>query len=425
MSVILFAIPFFLLLIILELVVDVRRKTGYYRVNDAITSLSIGILSRMMTIAHQLIPFTVYAIVYDYIAVFSLPERGWVWVMAFVVYDFFYYWKHRMGHEISLLWAAHVVHHSSEDYNLTTALRQTSGALFTWLFFLPLAVLGIEPAMLITVAALNLVYQFWVHTQHISRLGWLEYVFVTPSNHRVHHAQNRIYIDKNYGGVFIIWDRLFGTFVDEDPDNPPVFGIRGALKSFNPVRANFQVYAQLCRDSYYTKSWRDKVRVWLGRTGWRPDDVAARFPADKQPLSAFEKFNPAVSVWLSRYSLLQHMSLLSVTLYLLLSLNVLTALQQAVLVAVVLVTSLQIGFVLQQIKLAIALEAPRLLSIPMVLVAASFSYTMVLVASGFAFVSLAMLALAVRQAFPSTILLPPEHQPDALNHEPAGPSPRN
>lgn len=425
MSVILFAIPFFLLLIILELVMDVRRKTGYYRLNDAITSLSIGILSRMMTIAHQLIPFTVYAVVYDYIAVFSLPDSGWVWVMAFVVYDFFYYWKHRMGHEVSLLWAAHVVHHSSEDYNLTTALRQTSGALFTWIFFLPLALLGMEPAMLITVAALNLVYQFWVHTQHINRLGWLEYVLVTPSNHRVHHAQNRRYIDKNYGGVFIIWDRLFGTFADEDPDNPPVFGIRGALNSFNPIRANFQVYAQLCRDSYYTQSWRDKVRVWLGRTGWRPDDVAARFPANKSPLSAFKKYNPLLSVWLARYSLLQHLSLLSVTLYLLLSLEVLTALQQTVLVAIVLATSLQIGCVLQQVKLAIALEAPRLLSMPVVLVAASFSPGVVIVASSFALISLGFLLLAVRQAYPSTILLPPEPPPDALSHEPAGPSQRS
>ena len=425
MSVILFAIPFFLLLIILELAVDVRRKTGYYRVNDAITSLSIGILSRMMTIAHQLIPFTVYAVVYDYIAIFSFPESGWAWILAFVVYDFFYYWKHRMDHEVSLLWAAHVVHHSSEDYNLTTALRQTSGALFTWIFFLPMALLGIEPSMLITVAALNLVYQFWVHTQHINRLGYLEYVLVTPSNHRVHHAQNRIYIDKNYGGVFIIWDRLFGTFIDEDPDNPPVYGIRGALKSFNPLSANFQVYAQLCRDSYYTKSWRDKIRVWLGRTGWRPDDVAARFPANKQSLSAFRKFNPVVPVWMSRYSLLQHASLLSVTLYLLLNLNVLTALQQAVLVAVVLVTSLQIGFVLQQVKLAIALEAPRLLSTPMVLMATGLSSSVALAAGGVAFVSLVMLSLAVRQAFPSTILLPPEHQPDVLSHEPTGPLPRS
>ncbi|GGW91433.1 sterol desaturase family protein [Alteromonas halophila] len=412
MSVILFAIPFFLLLIILELVVDVRRKTGYYRANDAMTSLGIGIVSRMMTLAHQLIPFTVYAVVFDAIAVLTLPDTVWVWVMAFIVYDFFYYWKHRMGHEMSILWAAHVVHHSSEDYNLTTALRQTSGALFTWIFFLPMALLGIEPEMLITVAALNLVYQFWVHTQHINRLGWMEYVFVTPSNHRVHHAQNRAYIDKNYGGVFILWDRLFGTFIDEDPDNPPVYGLRGALKSFNPLWANLQVYSQLCRDSYYTRAWHDKFRVWFGRTGWRPADVAARFPVDKPPLSAFKKFNPALAAWLTRYSMMQHGVLLCGTLFLLLSLASLSGVQQAVLVALIILTALQIGLVLQQVKLAIALEAPRLLSMPLVLASAGFSSAVIFTAAVLAAVSLLLLLVAVRQAYPSRPLLAPEHQPD-------------
>ncbi len=420
MTVILYAIPVFMLLILLELAVDTRRKTGHYRINDAITSLSIGVLSRMMTIAHQLIPFTLYALVYDAVAITSWPHGVAAWLAAFVVYDFFYYWKHRMGHEVSILWAAHVVHHSSEDYNLTTALRQTSGAMLTWIFFLPLAVVGIEPQMLITIAALNLVYQFWVHTQHINRLGWLEYVLVTPSNHRVHHAQNRKYIDKNYGGVFILWDRVFGTFMDEDPCDPPVYGIRGALQSFNPVWANFQVYAQLCRDSYYTRSWRDKCRVWFGRTGWRPADVAARFPAEKRPLSEFVKFNPALTYWLARYCVLQHVTLLAVTVYLLLNLSLLTAVQQAALVFVVCVTSLQIGFVLQHVKLAIALEAPRLLSIPMILLAAGLPPSLLLVASACAVISLTLLLIAVRQAYPSALLLAPDNPA-----EPVGSPPRN
>lgn len=425
MSVILFAIPFFLLLIMIELVTDMRRKTGYYRLNDAITSLSIGIVSRMMTLAHQLIPFTVYALVFDAVALLSWPDSGWVWVMAFVLYDFLYYWKHRMGHEVSVLWAAHVVHHSSEDYNLTTALRQTSGALFTWIFFLPLALLGIEPVMLITIAALNLVYQFWVHTQHIRRLGWLEWVLVTPSNHRVHHAQNRQYIDKNYGGVFILWDRLFGTFRDEDPEDPPIFGIRGALKSFNPLWANMQVYAQLCRDSYHTRAWRDKVRVWLGRTGWRPADVSARFPDNKQPLSAFSRFNPALTPWLSRYCLMQHLSLLAITLYLLLNLQQLAALQQGVLVAIVVLTAVQIGFVLQQVRVAIALEIPRLLLVPLSLMATRFVPEVPLIAGIVAVASLLLLWLAVRQAAPSRPASVAEPQAERVAHEPLESASRN
>ncbi|BCO21064.1 MULTISPECIES: sterol desaturase family protein [unclassified Alteromonas] len=395
MTVILFAIPLFFLLIGIELYVDYKRKTGHYRTNDAITSLSAGVLSRVVAIGHQLIPFTIYVLVYDAIALFSLPDAWWVWVIAFVAYDFFYYWNHRMGHEMSILWAAHVVHHSSEDYNLTTALRQTSGALFSWVFYLPLALVGFEPEMIITVGALNLVYQFWVHTQHIKTLGWMEYVFVTPSNHRVHHAQNRVYIDKNYGGVFILWDRLFGTFIPELDEEPPVYGIRGALKSFNPIWANLQIYSQLARDSYYTRSWKDKFRVWFGRTGWRPEDVSMRFVQEKKPLSEFKKYHPKLHKAVTRYSLVQHLIMLGVTLYLLLNINALPTSHQLIAVATVIVMSIQNGFILSQSKMSLAMEGPRLLVFPLMWVAggmgvAAIVYTLC------SFASLFMLANAVR-----------------------------
>ncbi|MEW9797817.1 sterol desaturase family protein [Alteromonas sp. CYL-A6] len=421
MEVILYAIPIFLVLIALELLTDWRKGTGYYRTNDAITSLNIGILSRLMTIVHQLIPFTFYALVYDKLAMFTLPESPWVWVGAFIIYDFFYYWKHRMGHEMSVLWASHVVHHSSEDYNLTTALRQTSGAVFTWIFFLPMAVMGVEPVMLVTVAALNLVYQFWVHTRHIKTLGWMEAIFVTPSNHRVHHAQNRVYIDKNYGGVFIIWDRLFGTFMPELDEEPVVFGIRGALKSFNPVWANLQVYSQLAKDSYHTASWKDKFKVWFGRTGWRPADVTEKFPLNKRPLSEFTRFDPKLSPWLSRYCLIQHIGLLGMTLYLLVRQAELSGVSQAILSVAILVTAVQTGLILQQVKLAIALEAPRLLSMPVLFLTAGFEKNIVLTLAVASVISLIFLTLAVRQAFPSKALLLPE-EPGAESEPGATPS---
>lgn len=395
MTVILFAIPLFFLLIGVELFVDYTRQTGHYRTNDAITSLSAGVLSRVVAIGHQLIPFTVYVLVYDAVSLFTLPDAWWVWLVAFVAYDFFYYWNHRMGHEMSLLWAAHVVHHSSEDYNLTTALRQTSGALFSWIFYLPLALLGFEPEMIITVGALNLVYQFWVHTQHIKTLGWMENIFVTPSNHRVHHAQNRVYIDKNYGGVFILWDRLFGTFIPELKEEPPVYGIRGALKSFNPLWANLQIYSQLARDSYHTRSWKDKFRVWFGRTGWRPDDVTARFPQEKKPLSEFKKYHPKIHKAVTRYSLLQHIIMLGVTLYLLLNIDVLPTSHQLIAVATVIVMSIQNGFILSQSKMSLALEGPRLLVFPLMWVAAGMG-TAALVYIACSVISLLMLTIAVR-----------------------------
>jgi hypothetical protein len=218
-----------------------------------------------------------------------------VWVLAFVLYDLCYYWLHRLGHERNVLWAAHSVHHQSEEYNLTTALRQTSsGFIFSWIFYLPLALIGVPPLVFITVASLNLLYQFWVHTRHIAKLGWLEWIFITPSNHRVHHAQNPVYLDRNYGGVFILWDRLFGTFKEEDPAEPVVFGVTTPLASWNPLWANLQFYAQLWRDARRTRSVWDKWRIWFMPTGWRPADVAARYPQAKPDLALFRKFEVAL-----------------------------------------------------------------------------------------------------------------------------------
>ncbi|NMH60687.1 sterol desaturase family protein [Alteromonas ponticola] len=367
MTVILIAIPFFFLLIAIELWVDRVRGTGYYRLNDAITSLSAGVLSRVMAVAHQLIPITIYFLVYDHFAQFTLPDNMWVWMAAFIAYDFFYYWNHRLGHEVSILWAAHVVHHSSEEYNLTTALRQTSGALFSWVFYLPMAVAGVTPEIFITIAALNLVYQFWVHTRHVGELGWMEKIFVTPSNHRVHHAQNKIYIDKNYGGVLIIWDRLFNTFRHEEKDVDIIYGIRGALKSFNPLWANCQVYAQLFKDSYHTKRWQDKWRVWFGRTGWRPADVAARFPLQKTSLEHFVKFDPKQSPLIKLYCALQHGIMLMMTLYLLLALETINSTAQLTLVLAILSSALMTGFILQGMSKALKLDGIRLIAIAVLL----------------------------------------------------------
>jgi len=205
-----------------------------------------------------------------------------------VMYDFCYYWLHRLGHERTILWAAHVAHHQSEDYNLTSALRQTStGFLFGWIFYIPMYLLGIPAEVVVTVGALNLIYQFWVHTQHIGKLGWYEWIFVTPSNHRVHHAQNDIYLDRNYGGLFIIWDRLFGTYQEELDAEPVVYGIRGPLQSWNPVRALTHIYCDMAQDCWRTRRWRDKLKIWFARTGWRPADVAQRYPREKTDLARF------------------------------------------------------------------------------------------------------------------------------------------
>mgnify|MGYP002700212346 CR=1 FL=1 len=300
------AIPLFLGLIALEYWIDRNKGSGHYRFNDAFGSLSLGIMSRTT----NLVLLSLGALFIDRI----LPEARWfewssssplTWVATFVLYDFCYYWTHRMGHTLNLFWAGHSVHHQSEDYNLTTALRQTSSSIWTWIFSVPLLMLGAPVEVFLTCGALNLIYQFWVHTQHIDKLGWMEHVMVTPSNHRVHHGQNPEYIDKNHGGVFILWDRMFGSFQPELDDIDIIYGVRSPLQSFNPVRANLQVWSGLIHDAWHARSWWDKLRIWFMPTGWRPQDVERRYPVKKSDLQAFKKFDPEVGTTVRNYGLFQ------------------------------------------------------------------------------------------------------------------------
>ena len=310
MDLIALAVPFFLLALLVELAIDRRRGTGLYRANDAINSLSAGTLSTTFGYFTRLLPLIAWGFVLENFALIDMP-LGWfdasprgiaLWVTAALAWDFCYYWFHRFSHEISVLWAAHAVHHQSEDYNLSTALRQTStGFIFGWIFYVPLFVIGFPLEVLVTVNAINLIYQFWVHTQVVRRMGALDRILVTPSNHRVHHAQNEIYIDKNYGGMLILWDRLFGTFEDERDDEPVVFGVRKPLASWNPFWANLQVYDYLLFDARHATRWRDKLGIWFRRTGWRPPDVEQRFPKRRVDLVTFEKFDPPVPAPLQRY----------------------------------------------------------------------------------------------------------------------------
>ena len=360
MDIILFSIPFFIGLIAIELIIDRVRDTGYYRLNDAIASLNAGIFSRVTVIFWRLAPVAVYFFVFENWALFEIPINPITWVIAFVCYDFFYYWYHRISHERNLFWAAHVVHHSSEEYNLTTALRQSSGSLLNWIFYLPMAIAGIEPVQIATVAALNLVYQFWVHSRHVPKLGWYEKWFVTPSNHRVHHAVNDEYIDKNYGGVFIIWDRMFGTFQEELDDTPCVYGIRKPLKSWNPFWTNLHFYSQLVKDSWYTQRWSDKFKVWFAKTGWRPVDVSEQFPLPKFDMKSYEKFDIALPMMTKVYALLQ----LVFTIGLLgafMMLNRQLETQDILLYGAIIYGScFTVGLILEQRKIAVALEIVRL-----------------------------------------------------------------
>jgi sterol desaturase/sphingolipid hydroxylase (fatty acid hydroxylase superfamily) len=296
-QIIVLATPIFLLLIGVEFVVGLKRGRNTYRLSDALNSIGLGVMSQLTGVFGALLTVAIYTPVYEHLSLWRLPANAvWVWLAGLVLYDFCYYWHHRCGHTVALFWAAHVVHHQSEDYNLSTALRQTSsGWVAGWLFYLPMALLGFPPLVFGVVALIDLLYQFWVHTQQIDKLGWFDRWFCAPSNHRVHHAVNDKYLDRNYGGIFIVWDRLFGSFAPEDDDEPCVYGTRSPLRSWNPVWANLHTYADMARDSWRARRWADKLRVWFMHPGWRPADVVARWPKPAFEIAEVRRYDPPLS----------------------------------------------------------------------------------------------------------------------------------
>lgn len=356
MDLIPFAIPFFLLAIVLEVIWDIRQKTHYYRLNDAINSLSLGVLST----ASKLVLIDVAGIIYGWVqqdlALVQWPLTGWLsLIVAFVVYDFFYYWFHRISHERKIFWASHVAHHQSEEYNLTTALRQTStGFIVSWVFYIPCFLLGMPAEIFVTVASANLIYQFWVHTRFVSTVGPLEKVLVTPMNHRVHHARNPEYIDKNYGGFFILWDRLFGTYMAEDKNLAVDYGITRGLNSWNPLWANLHIYVDMLRDCWVTPRWKDKLGVWVGPTGYAAPGV------NKEATTPGNHYDPDNTFALKCYVTVQFILTLVAATSLTYFPNELGVSGMQVVFSVVLISLIVLGRMLDGRSLA--WEYPRLLS---------------------------------------------------------------
>ncbi|MGK6318386.1 sterol desaturase family protein [Sphingomonas sp. DT-204] len=267
------AIPAFVLLVALEMLIARVRDPSRYEPRDTLTSLLLGLGS---TIAGVLSAGAVLAVSL-WVYRFRLFDIGWQWywfAAAFVLDDLAYYWFHRTAHRVRWFWASHVVHHSSQHYNLSTALRQTWTGLIalSFLFRLPLFLIGFPPAMVFFVAGLNLVYQFWIHTEAIGRMPrWFEAVMNTPSHHRVHHAINPRYLDRNYAGVFIVWDRLFGTFEPERDGDKPCYGIVRNLGSFNVLWAAFHEWIGIARDVWRAPGIASKIRYMTAPPGWSHD----------------------------------------------------------------------------------------------------------------------------------------------------------
>lgn len=312
MRLIVYAIPVFFILIGIELLIARMRNLSYYRFNDAVTNLSCGIGSQISGIFLKTFTFIGYTYLYQH-SIWKIEDTVLTGILLFIGVDFFYYWFHRLAHEISFLWGSHVVHHQSEEYNLTVALRQAAlqGA-FSWVFYLPLAVVGFSPTMFLTIASLQTLYQFWIHTKLIGKMHpAFEYVFNTPSHHRVHHGVNPKYIDRNHGGTLIIFDRMFGTFQEEEEE--VVYGITKQPKSWNPVWVNFEYWIDLFKETFSVKSNTDKVRMMLKGPGWKPAELGGVPPAKDVSYNTFHKYDTDIPGALNYYVLAQFVLVLAGT----------------------------------------------------------------------------------------------------------------
>ena len=315
------AIPVFFGLMSIELIFEFITKKRTYRLNDAITNINLGVLNQVTNVFNKIITVGIFTFIFEHFALTQLPSNWVTFILLFILYDFCFYWSHRMAHEISLFWGGHVVHHQSEDFNLSVALRQSSTA-FIWStpFYLPLALMGFDPVQFVMIGGFNLLYQFWIHTEHIGKLGWFEYIMNTPSHHRVHHGRDPKYIDKNYAGVFIIWDRMFGTFKEEE--ETPTYGITKPVNSWNPVYVNFAHYIDLYQYVKQSRSWDDTKKMLFKHPGWLPEYLGGEQKPQSPEKSPFHKYNADLSfMWAKVYLFAQFIIAMMLTAYFLFNLS--------------------------------------------------------------------------------------------------------
>ncbi len=358
---IVYSIPVFFLLIGVEILIDKLKNTGYYRLNDALSNIQAGITEQVTGAFLKTFVVGAYAWLFDHWRLFEMPATPVMWVILFIGVDFFYYWFHRLAHEINVLWGGHVVHHQSEEYNLSVALRQGAFQKFgSFLFYLPLAFIGFNPVMFIVVSQFQTLYQFWIHTKTINRLpAPLEFVLNTPSHHRVHHGRNPKYIDRNHGGTLIIWDRLFGTFQAEEEE--VVYGITKPLRTWNPLRVQLDFWKDLWMDLRRMPTWKDKIKLLLLPPGWMPQTLGGpQLPPEIKPTEQ-KKYDTHISVQLNYYVFVQFVCVLAITSYFLFSFDTMSSAVQLILLAYILIAITAIGLILEVHKRAAAIEMFRLL----------------------------------------------------------------
>lgn len=304
----LYAIPFFVILLMVEILYGYFVKKQKHKVMDTVSSLSSGLTNIVKDSLGLGVILVSYPYLLEHFAIVEIEATWLVWFIAFIAMDFAGYWNHRLSHHINIFWNQHVIHHSSEEFNLACALRQSISNLIGYfpIMLLPAAVFGVPHQVIAILAPIHLFGQFWYHTQHIGKMGVLEYVIVTPSQHRVHHAINPEYIDKNLGQILCIWDRMFGTFQEELDEVPPQYGVLKPARTWNPIIINFQHLWRLMQDAWRTNSIWDKMRIWFMPTGWRPSDVAGKYPRPIiEDVYHFDRYKTPASNSLKAYSIFQ------------------------------------------------------------------------------------------------------------------------
>lgn len=317
--ILLIAMPIFLGLVLFEKWYGWRKQKDTVRSIDMFSSLSSGVTNVTKDVLGLSISILSYEWMVNHWAFYTIEATWLTYVVAFIALDLQGYLVHRIDHRVNFFWNSHIIHHSSEEFNLACALRQSISSFFMLftIFLIPAALLGVPAEVVAIVAPLHLFAQFWYHTQHINKMGFLEHVIVTPSHHRVHHAINPEYIDKNYSQIFIFWDKWFGSFQEELSDKPPVYGITRPVSTWNPIKINFQHMWQLIQDAWRTKSLKDKLRIWFMPTGWRPADVAEKYPLSKiNDVYNFQKYDKGNTAFMIRWNWVQTILLLLFVSYL-------------------------------------------------------------------------------------------------------------
>lgn len=362
---IILSIPVYFALIGIELLIQAIKRYRIYRLNDAITNISCGITQQVTGVFFKVLSIAAYQFVFENFALFQIAPTWYNLILLFIGVDFFYYWAHRMSHEINLFWGGHVVHHQSEDYNFSVALRQGSfQIIWTFFFYLPLAILGFDTVNFVLMSGLVTVYQFWIHTETIGKLGPVEWIFNTPSHHRVHHGRNPKYIDKNHAGVFIIWDRMFGTFQEEE--EKPTYGITKPINSWNPVWVNLQHYVDLARSFKHIKGVRNRFNLLFNKPGWLPQEMGGPLPIPDVKGNE-KKYDRKANQQIHLYVLIHYIIILAGTAVFLFTLNQFSLLNKGLATTLIILGITNCGVLMEQKSYAFYLELLRVIFTPVLI----------------------------------------------------------